>query len=124
METYFHNSGQSMTSVNGHPIDKHGWNMDWDGKNTNLMVQDNNDLYYTKLNNKDIVNILKIPSHKLTLDKRLEKITTKGKRKTTKGKTTKGKTKKTTKGKTKKTTKGKTKKTTKKRLLKEAIKRT
>lgn len=71
METNVKVVGFANKSINGIDIDNSGFDLEYDGRNLNLSGYSNDKLYYAKLNNEQIIDLLKIPSSRLSLDQRI-----------------------------------------------------
>lgn len=71
METNVKVVGFANQSLNGVDIDNKGFDLEYDGKILNLSGFSNDKLYYAKLNNEQISDLLRIPSSSLPLEQRI-----------------------------------------------------
>ncbi len=93
-------SGEMEIAIDGNVVKTTKYNSNYDGNELKISGSDNGTHFYKKLNNKDISNILSMPTSNLSLEERLNRDykNIKGSKKHTKKKHTKKKhTKKTRK---------------------------
>ena len=100
METNVKVVGFANQSVNGVTVANQGFDMEYDGQKMNISGFSGDKLYYAKLNNQQLANLLNMPSSDIPLEKRIllykkaKKHTKKANKKTnTKSKKTKTKSK-------------------------------
>lgn len=74
MNSFFKASVNTQLIDNNNIIDEKTINALYDGKNLNISSTDNNEnLFYIKLNNDEIMKLLAIPANPLNLEQRLKK---------------------------------------------------
>jgi hypothetical protein len=71
METNIKLLGFSNQSFNGVPIDKRGFDLEYDGRYLDVNTFNNNNVYYTRLNNNDLIKLLNKPSSSMPLEERI-----------------------------------------------------
>jgi hypothetical protein len=71
METNIKLLGFSNQSFNGVPIDKRGFDLEYDGRYLDVNTFNNNNVYYTRLNNNDLMKLLNKPSSSMPLEERI-----------------------------------------------------
>ena len=63
--------GFANQSLNGVTLRDEGFDMEYDGKNLNVSGFSGDKLYYAKLNNKQLVDLLNVPSSDIPLERRI-----------------------------------------------------
>ena len=81
METNFKVVGFANQSINGVTTNNQGFDMEYDGKQLNVSGFSGDKLYYAKLNNKQLIDILNVPSSSVPLEKRIKQYKRKSNRK-------------------------------------------
>ena len=71
METNVKMVGFANRSINGVTIANEGFDMEYDGKKMDISGFSGDKLYYAKLNNKQLVNLLNLPSSDVPLERRI-----------------------------------------------------
>lgn len=71
MDLYSSTSITSKVYENGNLVDYKNYISDYDGEQMEAKYQDNNTIYYTKLNNDDLTKLMLIPNDNYNLDVRL-----------------------------------------------------
>ena len=71
METNVKVVGFANRSINGVDIDNKGFDLEYDGRMLNLTGFSGDKLYYAKLNNQQIMDLLQIPSSRMPLQQRI-----------------------------------------------------
>lgn len=71
METNVKVVGFANRSINGVDIDNKGFDLEYDGNMLNLTGFSGDKLYYAKLNNEQIMNLLQIPASRMPLQERI-----------------------------------------------------
>ena len=71
METNVKMVGFANQSINGTTISNEGFDMEYDGKKLNISGFSGDKLYYAKLNNKQLVDLLNMPSSETPLERRV-----------------------------------------------------
>ena len=71
METNVKVVGFANRSINGVDIDNRGFDLEYDGRMLNLTGFSGDKLYYAKLNNQQIMNLLQMPASKMPLEQRI-----------------------------------------------------
>lgn len=71
METNVKMVGFANQSINGVTVANEGFDMEYDGKKMDISGFSGDKLYYAKLNNKQLVNLLNIPSTNIPLERRI-----------------------------------------------------
>ena len=80
LNTYIQNRGLNQTILynNNNPIEfnETNWNANYDGNNTDISVIENNNgyknRYHISLDNRDLANMLNVPSINMPIDRRLQ----------------------------------------------------
>jgi hypothetical protein len=71
METNVKMVGFANQSINGVTLANEGFDMEYDGTKLNISGFSGDKLYYAKLNNKQLVDLLNIPSSDIPLERRI-----------------------------------------------------
>jgi len=73
MSIFLHSTGELRSTLNGNVINDKAFDASYDGKHMKIIGHDNNMNFSKKLNNHDIMNLISVPSHKMSLNDRLMK---------------------------------------------------
>lgn len=71
MDTNVKMVGFANQSINGVTVANEGFDMEYDGKKLNISGFSGDRLYYAKLNNKQILDLLNMPSSEVPLERRI-----------------------------------------------------
>jgi hypothetical protein len=70
---HYYSSGELKSTLNGNVITDKAFDATYDGKHMKITGHDNKNNFSKNLNNDDIMKLISIPSHKMSLNDRLMK---------------------------------------------------
>ena len=73
MSIFLHSTGELKSTLNGNLITDKAFDATYDGKHMKITGHDNDINFSKNLNNDDIMNLISVPSHKMSLNERLMK---------------------------------------------------
>jgi len=73
MSIFLHSTGELKSTLNGNVITDKSFDATYDGKHMKITGHDNDINFSKNLNNDDIMNLISVPSHKMSLNDRLMK---------------------------------------------------
>jgi len=73
MSVFLHSTGELKSTLNGDVITDKAFDVTYDGKHMKITGHDNNKNFSKNLNNDDIMKLISVPSHKMSLNDRLMK---------------------------------------------------